>query len=59
MQSEDSSSWSIQASAISGDAGSRQQLSVHTEPVSTGWPGQLAGKTLRFQMNIMDRVSQM
>lgn len=51
MQSEDSSSWSLQASAISGDAGSRQQLSVSTESVSTGWPGQLAGNTLSWVLD--------
>lgn len=48
FQFEDCSCWSIQPAAISGDAGSRQQPSVYTEPVSFGWPGQLAGNTVSW-----------
>lgn len=48
IQSEDYSCWSIQGAAISGDAGFRQQPSVHTEPFSFGWPGQTAGNTVSW-----------
>lgn len=43
IQSEDHSFWDIQAPAISGDAGSRQQPTIYPDIISFGWPEQLAG----------------